>query len=164
MAYASEYFTENNDKITQESLAIDQLPELKKIYEGTGFDNFVTEGDTTTLYVSEQQMVDYLDSQGVDVPDTLRMSAMSRAAGRFAVVWRGPVYKGNVDLFLPQSWLNNLAKGGTGGTLGYLGYLLPGGKWKIALGAISKIINVGNFKHGRVFVIRGFAYQYWYYQ
>ena len=134
------------------------------MYENTGFDNFVTDGDTTTLYVSEQQMIDYLDSQEIDVPDTLRMSAMSRAAGHFAIVWHGPVYKGNVDLFLPKSWLNNMAKGAFGGIHAYLGTLLPGGGWTTALGAISGIISAGNFKHGRVFVIRGFTYQYWYYQ
>lgn len=48
--------------------------------------------------------------------------------------------------------------------MGGLGALLPGAGWGTALGAIGAIISGGNFKHGRVFVVRGFVYQYYYLQ
>ena len=56
--------------------------------------------------------------------------------------------------------MNNISKAGIGAIIGALGSLLPGAGWGSAIGVITG----GNFKHGRVFVVRGFVYQYYYLQ
>ncbi|HCE19151.1 MAG TPA: hypothetical protein DEQ57_02670 [Enterococcus sp.] len=64
--------------------------------------------------------------------------------------------------------MNNISKAGIGAIIGALGSLLPGAGWGSAIGGISGgisgVITGGNFKHGRVFVVRGFVYQYYYLQ
>lgn len=69
-----------------------------------------------------------------------------------------------MDLYVSKTWLNNISKAGVGAIMGAVGFLFGGLIGSSVVSAISSIISGGNFQHGRVFVVRGGVYQYYYLQ
>lgn len=111
------------------------------------------EGDTTTVTVTDSDLVTAMQNAGYAIQPNL-----TRANGVTKIVWHGSATKGNVDLYLSKTWLNNIAAAGVGAAAGALGALLPGAGWGAAIGAISGVIANQTFSSGKVFKIRSFTY------
>ncbi|EMC0740651.1 hypothetical protein VBX93_002611 [Enterococcus faecalis] len=124
------------------------------------------EGDETTVTITDSDFKNLLDAKGIDSSFLFEKNAVMRSSsnGVTKIVWRGQARNGNVDLYLSKNWLNNMSKFGAGAAAAAVATILPGAGWSIALGGIGAVISGGNFQHGRVFVIRGFVYQYYYLQ
>lgn len=110
-------------------------------------------GDTTTVTITDSDLVTAMSNAGYTVQPNL-----TRANGVTKIVWHGSATKGNVDLYLSKTWLNNIAAAGVGAASGALGALLPGAGWSAAIGAVSGIIANQTFSSGKVFKIRSFTY------
>ncbi|MEB8400739.1 hypothetical protein [Enterococcus casseliflavus] len=124
------------------------------------------EGDETTVTITDSDFKNLLDIKGIDSSFLSEKNTLMRSSsnGVTKIVWHGQARNGNVDIYLSKNWLNNISKFGVGTATAAIGALLPGKGWTIALGGIGAVISGGNFQHGRVFVVRGFVYQYYYLQ
>lgn len=112
-------------------------------------------GDTTVVTVTDSDLVNAMKKAGYAVQPNL---TRANGVGVTKIVWHGSATKGNVDLYLSKTWLNNIAAAGVGAASGALGALLPGAGWGAAIGAISAVIANQTFSSGKVFKIRSFTY------
>ncbi len=143
----------------------DMNPDPLEFYEeNSEYFDVWKDGNDTIVTITDNDLKAFLDSKGLDSSFIPESNRVKRSNGVTKIVWHGQARNGNVDIYVSQTWLNNISRAGIGAIMGGLGALLPGAGWGTALGAIGAIISGGNFKHGRVFVVRGFVYQYYYLQ
>lgn len=148
-----------NSTIVDNNLDLEQYknsPYCNTIYD--------SKNDTTTITISDANLAFFLASQGIDVPDELYNLARLRSAGVTKIVWRGKARYGNVDIYLSKAFLTRASRMSINAIIGALGGLLAGAAWGAALGVIAGEIKGKNYKHGKVFVVRKFGYQYSYLQ
>ncbi|EOB3406540.1 hypothetical protein ACIJDF_001547 [Enterococcus hirae] len=132
--------------------------------ENSDYFDVQVEEDSTIVTITDNNLKAFLEMKGLDSSFLSKKQLTPRSNGVTKNVWHGQARKGNVDIYISKTWLNNISKAGIGAIVGALGSLLPGAGWGSAIGGISGVITGGNFKHGRVFVVRGFVYQYYYLQ
>ena len=123
-----------------------------------------SENNTTTVTISDSNLALFLASQGFDVPNEFYNLARLKSAGVTKIVWHGKARYGNVDIYLSKSFLTNASRMSKNAIVGALGGLLVGPAWGAVLGVIAGEIKGKNYKHGKVFVVRKFCYQYSYLQ
>lgn len=129
-------------------------------YSTTTYDSAT---DTTTVTITDQQLVDFMQNQGLEVPQELLNSARSRSAGVTKIVWHGKARNGNVDLYLSKATMVSLRASYTGGQLvNVIIQLYLGSYWgaaKAGASAIANTIKMGSIKHGRKYSLRSWKYR-----
>ncbi|HJE02743.1 MAG TPA: hypothetical protein K8U92_02610 [Aliarcobacter thereius] len=123
-----------------------------------------SENNTTTVTISDSNLALFLASQGIDVPNELYNLARLRSAGVTKIVWHGKARYGNVDIYLSKAFLTNMSRKSRAAIIGALGGLVTGALGGAIIGVIADDIKGKTYKHGKVYVIRKFGYQYSYLQ
>lgn len=148
--------TEDNQEIVDTSLNEDVS--VSDLYNNPNYYNVEVNGDTTTVTITDQQLVQYLDDQDIEVPDELRTSAMSRKPGVTKVIWHGAAKNGNVDVYLSKNTLLTLRASYVGAQLvNQIIQLYLGNYWgaaKAMASAIANSIKMATIKHGKVYKVR----------
>lgn len=152
-----------NENINQTNISNDLNLEQ---YENSPYcdTTYDSENNTTTVTISDSNLAFFLASQGIDVPNELYNLARLRSAGVTKIVWHGKARYGNVDVYLSKSFLTRASRMTKNAIIGALGTLIVGPAWGAAISVIAGEIKNKKFNHGKVFVIRGFGYQYSYFQ
>lgn len=149
--FATEQFTVNNSM--NSTLSIDN-------YSTTKYNSAT---DTTTVTITDQQLVKFMQDQGLEVPQELLNSVRSRSAGVTKIVWHGKARNGNVDLYLSKATMVSLRASYTGGQLvNVIIQLYLGSYWgaaKAGASAIANTIKTGSIKHGRKYSLRSWKYK-----
>lgn len=131
---------------------------LAELYGNSDFYSVEFDGETTTVSITDKQLVDYLDSQGAAVPNELRMASMSRAQGVTKVVWHGAAKNGNVDVYLSKNTMVTLRASYVGAQLvNQIIQMYLGNYWGAAKAMASTIANtvkLASVKDGKVFKVR----------
>ena len=135
-------------------------------YENSPYCNttYDSENNTTTVTISDSNLAFFLASQGIDVPNELYNLARLRSAGVTKIVWHGKARYGNVDIYLSKAFLTNMSRKSRAAIIGALGGLVTGALGGAIIGVIADDIKGKTYKHGKVYVIRKFGYQYSYLQ
>ncbi|MBD9758537.1 hypothetical protein, partial [Enterococcus faecium] len=135
-------------------------------YENSPYCNttYDSENNTTTVTISDSNLALFLASQGIDVPNELYNLARLRSAGVTKIVWHGKARYGNVDIYLSKAFLTNMSRKSRAAIIGALGGLVTGALGGAIIGVIADDIKGKTYKHGKVYVIRKFGYQYSYLQ
>ncbi|WP_071855871.1 hypothetical protein [Enterococcus ratti] len=119
--------------------------------------------NTTTVTMTDQQLVDFMLDQGLEVPQELLNAACSRADGVTKIVWHGKARNKNVDLYLSKATIVGLRASYTGAQLfNVIIQLYLGSYWgaaKAGAGAIANTIKMGSIKHGRTYFLRSWKYR-----
>ena len=137
-----------NEQSTVNTSVGSTLPLSVDTYSTTTYDSAT---NTTTVTITDQQLVEFMQDQGVEVPQELLNSARSRAAGVTKIVWHGKARNGNVDLYLSKATMVSLRASYTGGQLvNVIIQLYLGSYWgaaKAGASAIANTIKMGSIKH-----------------
>lgn len=144
-----------NENINQTNISNTLILEQ---YENSPYCNttYDSENNTTTVTISDSNLALFLASQGIDVPNELYNLARLRSAGVTKIVWHGKARYGNVDIYLSKAFLTNMSCKSRAAIIGALGGAI--------IGVIVDDIKGKTYKHGKVYVIRKFGYQYSYLQ
>lgn len=143
----------------------DMNPDPLEFYkENSEYFDIWKDGNDTIVTITDNDLKAFLDSKGLDSSFIPESNRVKRSNGVTKIVWHGQARYGNVDLYVSKTWLNNISKAGVGAIMGAVGFLFGGLIGSSVVSAISSIISGGNFQHGRVFVVRGGVYQYYYLQ
>lgn len=138
--------------------------------------NFTEESKENNSHISQKDLKELLKSakenpnihvetNGDDftivIPDSLlgnQSNTLTRAAGTSKV--EGKISSGNFKVYLSKNALNAIRTGGAS----FVASFIPGFGGKLASFLAGVIASNSPYYHGRVFVYRNHAYQYWYYQ
>ena len=149
-----------NEQSTVNTSVGSTLPLSVDTYSTTTYDSAT---NTTTVTITDQQLVEFMQDQGVEVPQELLNSARSRAAGVTKIVWHGKARNGNVDLYLSKATMVSLRASYTGGQLvNVIIQLYLESYWgaaKAGASAIANTIKMGSIKHGRKYSLRSWKYK-----
>ncbi|MGF3113694.1 hypothetical protein [Facklamia sp. P9177] len=154
----------------------EQVSSVKEIgnIDYSEFVEVYKDGDTTISTISDDNVDKLLEQNGFDLPEessdesSVSMTPYRLETNVTRVVKHG---NGNYDVYISSGVMNKMISAGIKGAKSILGAILGAvlkGNAGAAVGFISGIVSdvfeFGNVKHGKVFVIRNYAYQYWYHQ
>ncbi|MGF3141213.1 hypothetical protein ACQV2S_00910 [Facklamia sp. P13064] len=129
------------------------------------------DGDTTIATISDDNVVKLFKKNGFDlIEESSDESSVSMTPYRLETNLTRVVKHGNgsYDVYLSSKTLNRMRAVGAFGTStilgGLFGSLTGGAAGGYIADIVSDIFEFDNIKHGKVFVIRDYAYQYWYHQ
>ncbi|MGF3113091.1 hypothetical protein ACQV2X_07795 [Facklamia sp. P12945] len=124
-------------------------------------------GDETVVTITDDKLIKYFNDLGIDTSKFSNDSTSMlrrQSNGVTKLVWHGKASKGNEDVYISASTFSILGGAGTGVATRFILMLLPP-QFKLAAAAIDGAIGaIGFSDYARVFVVRGFRYQYNYLQ
>lgn len=118
--------------------------------------------DSTTYTITDLQLVNYLDEQGMEVDPNFRMQAYSRKARVTKIKWYGKARNGNFDLYIKNTDISNIKRNAwTVATIvtiiGVANAPTPQGVFAVGT-ALVKGAKGFNTKHGKIFKVKSWKY------
>lgn len=150
----SVYATQSEVSISTESrIESDDLEEMLEEAKSSPYLDVQIDGDDFTITFTDADFNQASrEAQGLPPGRVARANGVNKIQGKLT--------SGNFKVYLTANTLNAVKN--IGGSA--LSFLLGGG-WGFVASSIYNVVKADkNFKHGRVFVYKGFQYQYWYYQ